>query len=130
MAVMEGSKMAKNLIATIQVNLVPRASGTNSPELLLYIKSLVINLPSQPFLAATLDFTYFFTRATPFCTVLLFWYSFCICILQSQPLAGFGASFTCLLSLGGRDLELNFCLWIFTVQYLFILKLKLNKIIT
>jgi len=53
--------MAKFLITTIQVNLVPkRGKGNrNSPELLL-LKILPL---AYHFLAATLDFTSFFTMA-------------------------------------------------------------------
>jgi len=51
------------MVTTIQVNLVPNCSktwrgNTNSAQLLL-LKFLAISLPSQPFVAATLDFTCF-----------------------------------------------------------------------
>ena len=53
--------MTKNVITTIQVNLVPNPSGggnTNSPELLL-LKFLLLTYHQSHFLAATLDFTSF-----------------------------------------------------------------------
>jgi len=60
----DGRPIAKILKTTIQVNLVPNRSetwrgNTNSAELAL----LAISLPSQPFLAATLDFISFFIMA-------------------------------------------------------------------
>jgi len=73
--------MAKFLIMTIQVNLVPnpmkRGEGnTNSPELLL-LKILPLAYHHSHFLAATLDFTSFFTMAFlvphTFFTAGLFW---------------------------------------------------------
>ena len=60
--------VSNNLITTIQVNMLPPAQI--SPELLL-LNFLAINLPSQPFIGGTFDFTTFspysyFKRATPF----------------------------------------------------------------
>ena len=61
--------MVKILITTIQVNFVPRPSGTKFTELLL-LKFLPLTYHHSHFLAATLDFTSFFTiaflRAAPF----------------------------------------------------------------
>ena len=80
----------------------------NSPELSL-LKFLPLTYHHSHFLAATLDFTSFFTMAflgaAPFFTAWLFLirYHFflylytakpAICILQSQPMAGFGAFLT------------------------------------
>jgi len=61
---LDGRLMAKRLITTIQMNFVPNPSETgegktNSPKL----SSLRFLLPSSHFLAATLDFTSFFTMA-------------------------------------------------------------------
>jgi len=63
----DGRLMAKFLITTIQVNLVPNPSETrrrqhNSPELLL-LKILPLAYHHSHFLAATLDFTSFSTMA-------------------------------------------------------------------
>jgi len=65
----DGRLIAKILISTIQVNLVPNRSetwggNTNSAELVLLKFLLLVYRPSQPFLAATLDFTSIFTIAT------------------------------------------------------------------
>ena len=68
----------------------------NSPELLL-LKLLPLTYHHSHFLAATLDFTSFFTIA--FLKAALFLQlgcfgldiiSFCICIPQRRPMAGFG----------------------------------------
>ena len=73
----------------------------NSPELLL-LKFLPLTYHHSQFLAATLDFTSFFTiaflRAAHFFLQLgcfgLDFTSFCICIPQSRPMAGFGTFLT------------------------------------
>ena len=70
MAVM-GRLMVKILITTIRVNFVPRP---NSPELLL--KVLPLTYHHSHFLAATLDFTSFFTIA--FLRAALFFYSLAV----------------------------------------------------
>ena len=66
--------MVKILIMTIQVNFVKRHK--NSPELSL-LKFLPLTYHHSHFLAATLDFTSFFTiaflRAAHFFTAWLFW---------------------------------------------------------
>ena len=69
--------MVKILITTIQVNLVPLGQlAQNSPELSL-LNFLPLNYHHSHFLAATLDFTSFFTiaflRAAHFFTAWLFW---------------------------------------------------------
>ena len=69
--------MVKNLITTIQVNFVPiDQAAPNSPELSL-LKFLPLTYHHSHFLAATLDFTSFFTiaflRAHSFFTAWLFW---------------------------------------------------------
>ena len=57
----DGRLMVKILIMTIQVNLVPLGQlAQNSPELLL-LKFLPLTYHHSHFLAATLDFTSFFT---------------------------------------------------------------------
>ena len=68
--------MVKILIMTIQVNFVPRPSGTkNSPELSL-LKFLPLTYHHSHFLAATLDFTSFLTIA--FQGAALFFYSLAV----------------------------------------------------
>ena len=63
MAVMVHRLMVKILIITIQVNLVPLGQlAQNSPELSL-LKFLPLTYHHSHFLAATLDFTSFFTIA-------------------------------------------------------------------
>jgi len=57
---LDGRLMAKILITTIQVNLVPNPRESNT---IIIIKIFAIILPSSYFLAATLDFTSFFTMA-------------------------------------------------------------------
>ena len=86
--------MAKILITTIQVNLVPNPSGggnTNSPELLL-LKFLPLTYHHSHFLAATLDFTSFFTiaflGAALFFYTWLFWIIDFTCFCISIPKAG------------------------------------------
>ena len=87
--------MVKILIMTIQVNFVKRHK--NSPVLSL-LKFLPLTYHHSHFLAATLDFTSFFTiaflRAAHFFLQLgcfgLDFISFCICIPQSRPMASFG----------------------------------------
>ena len=62
--VCNGRLMAKILITTIQVNLVPNPSGggsTNSPELALLKFLPLTYVPSQPFLGHHLGFHIFFT---------------------------------------------------------------------
>jgi len=76
MAVIIRSSMAEIIITTIQVILMPSPSEhTNSPELSL-LKFLPMNYYHSHFLAATFDFTSFFTLAfwghTPFFHSLLF----------------------------------------------------------
>ena len=78
MAVMVRRLMAKILITTIQVNLVPNPSGggnTNSPELSLLI-FLPLTYHHSHSLAATLGFTSFFTIA--FLGAALFFYSLAV----------------------------------------------------
>ena len=59
----DGRLMVKILITTIRVNLVPLGQlAQNSPELLL-LKFLPLTYHHSHFLAATLDFTSFFTIA-------------------------------------------------------------------
>ena len=77
-------------------------AAPNSPELLL-LKFSPLTYHHSHFLAATLDFTSFFTMnfwgAAPFFTAwlsLIRYYFFCICILQSRSMAGFGAFLTLL----------------------------------
>ena len=70
----------------------------NSPELSL-LKICTINLPSQPFLGRHLGFHIFFHHSlsqgrTLFLQLSCFgldFTSFCICIPQSRPMAGFRA---------------------------------------
>ena len=72
----------------------------NSPELSL-LKFLPLTCHHSHFLAATLDFTSFFTiaflRAALFLQLGCFgldFISFCICIPQSRPMASFGTFLT------------------------------------
>ena len=67
--------MVKILITTIQVNFVPRPSGIKFTELLL-LKFLPLTYHHSHFLAATLDFTSFFTIA--FLRAALFFYSLAV----------------------------------------------------
>ena len=68
--------MVKILITTIQVNFVPIDQvAPNSPELLL-LKFLPLTYHHSHFLAATLDFTSFFTIA--FLRAALFFYSLAV----------------------------------------------------
>jgi len=75
----DGRLTVKILITTIQVNFVPNCNetwkgNTNSAEFSV-IKIFAISLPSEPFLAATLDFTSFSQwplRAAHFFTAGLF----------------------------------------------------------
>ena len=91
--------MVKILIMTIQVNFVKQHK--NSPELSL-LKFLPLTYHHSHFLAATLDFTSFFTiaflRAAHFFLQLgcfgLDFISFCVCIPQSRPMASFGIFLT------------------------------------
>ena len=91
--------MVKILITTIQVNFC--ATSQNLPKLSL-LKFLPLTYHHSHFLAATLDFTSFFTiaflRAAHFFLQLgcfgLDFISFCICIPQSQPMASFGTFLT------------------------------------
>ena len=96
--------MVKILITTIQVNFCATWSWQkNSPKLPL-LKFLPLTYHHSHFLAATLDFTSFFTiaflRAALFFLQLgcfgLDFISFCICIPQSRPMASFGTFLTCL----------------------------------
>ena len=73
MAVMVGRLMVKSLIMTIQVNFVKRHK--NSPELSL-LKFLPLIYHHSHFLAATLDFTSFFTIA--FLRAAHFFYSLAV----------------------------------------------------
>jgi len=70
----DGRLIAKILITTIQMNLVPNRSETWRGNTV--IKILAISLPSQPSLAATLDFTSFFTMA--FLGATHFYYSWAV----------------------------------------------------
>ena len=87
--------MVKILITTIQVNFC--AASQNLPELSL-LKFLPLTYHHSHFLAATLDFTFFFQHSlsegrTPFLQLGCFgldFISFCICIPQSRPMASFG----------------------------------------
>ena len=89
--------MVKSLI-TIQVNF---ERHKNSLELLL-LNVLPLTYHHSHCLAATLDFTSFFTRAFLRAAHLflqlgcfgLDFISFCICIPQSRPMAGFGTFLT------------------------------------
>ena len=72
----DGRLMVKILITTIQVNFVPRPSGTKFTWIVV-IKIFTINLPSQPFLGRHLGFHIFFHHSlfkgrTPFFTAWLF----------------------------------------------------------
>ena len=72
--------VVKILITTIQVNFVPRPSGTKF-TLIVVIKFFTINLPSQPFLGHHLGFHIFFHHSlsegrTLFFTAWLFWIRF------------------------------------------------------
>ena len=83
----------------------------NSPEL-----SFTINLPSQPFLGCHLGFHIFFHRSlfegsTLFLQLGCFgldFTSFCICIPQSWPMAGFGAFLTYLFFLPQEERKMKF----------------------
>ena len=109
--------MVKILITTIQMNLVPFGLAQNSPELSL-LKFLPLTYHHSHFLVATLDFTSFFTiaflRAALFFLQLgcfgLDFTSFCICIPQSWPMAGFGTFLTYLFffTTGRRKDEADF----------------------
>ena len=87
-----GRLMVKILITTIQVNFVPRPSGTKFTSIVV-IKIFTINLPSQPFLGRHLGFHIFFHHnlsqgRTLFLQLGCFgldFTSFCICIPQSRP---------------------------------------------
>ena len=80
--------MVKILITTIQVNL-----AQNSPELSL-LKFLPLTYHHSHFLAATLDFTSFFTiaflRATLFFTAWLFWIRFHFFLYLYTPKPAYG----------------------------------------
>ena len=67
--------MVKILITTIQVNLCQDQAAPSSPELSL-LKFLPLTYNHSHFLAATLDFTSFFTIA--FLGAALFFYSLAI----------------------------------------------------
>ena len=83
----DGRLMVKILITTIQVNFVPRPSGTKFTWIVV-IKIFTINLPSQPFLGRHLEFHIFFHHSlsegrTLFLQLGCFgldFTSFCICI--------------------------------------------------
>ena len=86
--------MVKILITTIQVNLVPLGQlAQNSPELSL-LKFLPLTYHHSHFLAATLDFTSFFTMAflgaAPFFTAWLFLirYHFFLYLYTAKPAYG------------------------------------------
>ena len=92
--------LVKILIMAIQVNFCAA-----SPKLPL-LKFLPLTYHHSHFLDTTLDFTSFFTiaflRATHFLQLGCFgldFISFCICIPQSWPMAGFGTFLTYLFSL-------------------------------
>ena len=91
--------MVKILITTIQVNLVPLGQlAQNSPELSL-LKFLPLTYRHSHFLAATLDFTSFFTIAFSRAALLFFtawlflirFHFFLYLYTQSRPMASFGA---------------------------------------
>ena len=72
----DGRLMVKILITTIQVNFVPiDQAAPNSPELSL-LKFLPLTYHHSHFLAATLEFTSFFTIA--FLRAALFFYSLAV----------------------------------------------------
>ena len=86
--------MVKFLITTIQVNLVPLGQlAQNSPELSL-LKFLPLTYHHSHFLAATLDFTFFFTiaflRAAHFFTAWLFWIRFHLFLYLYTPKPAYG----------------------------------------
>ena len=88
----DGRLMVKILVTTIQVNLVPLGQlAQNSPELSL-LKFLPLTYHHSHFLAATLDFTSFFTiaflRAAPFLTAWLFWIRISLLFVFVYPKAG------------------------------------------
>ena len=82
---------------------MPLGLGTKF-TLIVVIKFFTINLPSQPFLGRHLGFHIFFHHSlfegrTVFLQLGCFgldFISFCICIPQSWPMAGFGTFLTCL----------------------------------
>ena len=83
--------MVKILIMTIQVNFVKRHK--NSPQLSL-LKFLPLTYHHSHFLAATLDFTSFFTiaflRAAHFFTAWLFWIRFHFFLYLYTPKPAYG----------------------------------------
>ena len=106
----DGRWMVTILIMAIQVNFVPRPSGTKFTWIVV-IKIFTINLPSQPFLGCHLGFHIFFHLA--FLRAALFFYmqlgcvgldftSFFVLIPQSQPMASFGSFLTYLFFLYHR----------------------------
>ena len=98
--------MVKNLITTIQVNFGAAWSIGTKLTRIVIIKIFTINLPSQPFLGRHLGFHIFFHHSlsegrTVFLQLGCFgldFISFCICIPQSRPMAGFGTFLTYLFS--------------------------------
>jgi len=58
---LDGRLMAKILIMTIQVNLVPNPSETWQHKF-TFINTFAISLPSSHFLAATLDISHLFSQ--------------------------------------------------------------------
>ena len=90
---------------TIQVNF----GAAYSPELSL-LKIFTINLPSQPFLGHHLGFHIiflhrFFEGCTLFEQLCCFGldFTFCICIPQSWPMAGFGTFYPIFFSLSQKE---------------------------
>ena len=85
---------------------MPLGLGTKF-TLIVVIKIFTINLPSQPFLGRHLGFHIFFhhslfegrTRFLQLGCFGLDFTSFCICIPQNWPMAGFGAFLTYLFYL-------------------------------
>ena len=90
----DGRLMVKILITTIQVNFVPRPSGTKFTWIVV-IKIFTINLPSQPFLGRHLGFHIFFHHSlsqgrTLFFTAWLFWIRFHFFLYLYTPKPAYG----------------------------------------
>ena len=68
--------MVKNFIMTIQVNFVPIDQAAPNPPEFLLLKFLPLTYHHSHFLAATLDFTSFFTIA--FLRAALFFYNLAV----------------------------------------------------
>ena len=90
----DGRLMVKILITTIQVNFVPRPSGTKFTWIVV-IKIFTINLPSQPFFGRHLGFHIFFHHSlfkgrTPFFTAWLFLIRFHFFLYLYTPKPAYG----------------------------------------